>query len=281
VPVVRKRRASARPGGAANTAANLAALGASVDLLGVTGDDREAAELSSVLAESGIAGGLVRDPLRPTTTKTRVVAMHQQIVRVDEEETSPVSETTVATVVKAAADRIAHSDAVVVSDYAKGLVTEQLLQAVIGAAAAAGKKVLIDPKAPGVGRYRGAWLVKPNRLELGILTGAPVRDHEETAAAGTRLAAALPGTLVLVTEGPEGMSLYGGPAPLRVRPAARQVYDVTGAGDTVLAAMAMSAAAGASLEASMELASEAAAIAVGLLGTAAVTQAQLRAALEE
>jgi D-glycero-beta-D-manno-heptose-7-phosphate kinase len=280
VPVVRRRHATACPGGAANTAANLAALGATVQLLGVVGADREAGELSAVLAENGIeTGGLVRDSSRPTSTKTRVVAMHQHVVRVDDESTEPVEGDAADAIAMAATSGIAGADAVVVSDYGKGLLAPPLLGAILSAAAGAGKRVLVDPKGADFARYRGAWLLKPNRMELGLLTRLPVRNHGETKDAGLRLAEALPGTLILVTEGPDGMTLFGDGAPIQVRHTPRQVYDVTGAGDTVLAAMAMAVAAGADCRQAMELASEAAALAVGQLGTAAVTREQLHDAL--
>jgi len=150
----------------------------------------------------------------------------------------------------------------------------------IGAARRAGIRVLVDPKGGDCTRYRGAYLIKPNRVELGLLAGVPVHDHAGTEVAGRRLAEAMPGTLVLVTEGAEGMSLFGCGDPLRVRPAARQVYDVTGAGDTVLATVAIAIAAGAAPLAAMRLASQAAAIAIGTLGTAAVTLDELTQAME-
>jgi rfaE bifunctional protein kinase chain/domain len=281
VPVVRKRRASSRPGGAANTAANLAALGASVELVGAIGDDREGDELRAVLSEFGVGtGGLTTWRGRPTTTKTRVVAMHQQIVRVDDEETAPAPPEVEEALGRAVADMVGAADAVVVSDYAKGLLSPALLAAAMGAAREAGARVLVDPKGADYARYLGAYLVKPNRIELGLLTGMTVHDHAETEAAGLRLAGRMPGTLVLVTEGADGMSLFGGGETVRVRPAARQVFDVTGAGDTVLATMAMAVAAGAAPAAAMRLASEAAGIAIATLGTAAVTLEQLREAVE-
>jgi D-beta-D-heptose 7-phosphate kinase/D-beta-D-heptose 1-phosphate adenosyltransferase len=281
VPVVRRRRSTARPGGAANTAANLAALGARVELVGVVGDDSEAAELRAALSDAGVAAdGIVALPDRPTTSKTRVVAMHQQVVRVDDEETSAVDGPVSGAVARAVGERIGSVDAVVISDYAKGLLTPELACQTIAAARLAGKPVFVDPKGADSARYRGATLVKPNRHELSLLTGMPVADHFQTEAAGVRLAEALPGTLVLVTEGPEGMTLFGRAAPVRVRPAARQVYDVTGAGDTVLAALAMSVASGADFEQAMEIASEAAALAVGVFGTAAIGIDELRLALE-
>ncbi len=280
VPVVRRRRSTTRPGGAANTAANLAALGARVDLVGVVGEDPEASELKSALAEFGVSGDLLLpEPGRPTTTKTRIVALHQQIVRVDEEETAAIADATAARVLAALEERLPHAAAIVVSDYAKGLLTPTLLGAVIAAARAAGIPVLVDPKGTDYHRYTGASLLKPNRLELGILAALPARDHAETLLAGCRLSAALPGTSVLVTEGADGMTLFRDSQVLaHTESAPRQVYDVTGAGDTVLAAIAMALGAGAAYPEAMQVATEAAAIAISLTGTVAVTLQHLQAA---
>jgi len=283
VPVVRKQRATAHPGGAANTAANLTALGAAVELFGVTGADPEAAELKSVLRECGVGSiTLFADPSRPTTTKTRVIATHQQIVRVDVEDTAPLTAEIANALLAALLSRLPVADALVVSDYAKGFANSDLLARLIDAARKAGTPVFIDPKGSGFDRYLGATLLKPNRLELGLLTGLPVRNHEETLQAGCRLSAAMPGTDVVVTEGAEGLTRFaGGEARESVKPAPRQVYDVTGAGDTVLAVLAMAICAGAPHRDAMELAAEAAAIAIGLMGTAAVALSQLETAVAD
>jgi rfaE bifunctional protein kinase chain/domain len=281
VPVVQKQRATLNPGGAANTAANLAALGAAVKLFGVTGTDPESAELKSSLAQYGVASDfLLTDASRPTTTKTRIVAMHQQVVRVDEESTAPIPEALAAQAARMVAEHLGEASAVVISDYAKGFVTPSLLASVIGAARQARKPVFVDPKGPDHARYAGCFLLKPNRLELSILTGLPVRNREEVVAAGCRLSAIMPGTQILVTQGREGMTLFSDSEVREtLTPVPRQVYDVTGAGDTVLATMALAIAAGASMRQAIELALEAAAIAVGLMGTAAVTVQQLEAAI--
>ena len=283
VPVVLQQRATARPGGAANTAANLAALGAQVELFGVTGADPERAELIAVLEECGVgSAGLLADASRPTTTKTRVIATHQQIVRVDVEETLPVEAAIAGAAAEALVARLPEADAVVVSDYAKGFAIPALLAEVIEAARKAERPVFVDPKGPGFGRYLGASLLKPNRLKLSVLTGLPARNHEETLEAGARLSAAMPGTDIVVTEGADGLTRFsGGEARESVRPAPRQVFDVTGAGDTVLAVLALARSAGAAHCEAMELAAEAAAIAIGLMGTAAVTLAQLEAAVAD
>ena len=283
VPVVRKQRCTVRPGGAANTAANLAALSAVPILVGLVGRDGEAAELQAALMECDVAvGSLIAEAGRPTTTKTRVIASHQQIVRVDEEDTTPLSPASELLALEGITRRLHGVNAVVVSDYSKGFLTPTLLQAVIGAARDAGKRVLVDPKGSDFTRYQGATLMKPNRLELSVLTGLPARTHEETLVAGNRLADLMPGVLILVTEGADGMTLFGGSGHVEhVASAPRQVYDVTGAGDTVLATLSLAISAGASHREAMELAAEAAAIAISTMGTAAVTLAQLKTSLSD
>jgi D-beta-D-heptose 7-phosphate kinase/D-beta-D-heptose 1-phosphate adenosyltransferase len=278
VPVVRRQRTTMQPGGAGNTAANLAALGARVSLFGVTGSDSHAADLRSALASQGVeTTGLIGDSSRPTTTKTRVIAAHQQVVRVDEEETGPISEAIVAEVLSAVKKDLDTAAALVVSDYAKGFLTPQLLKAVIGEARRAGKRVFVDPKGADVVRYQGAFLLKPNRLELSLLTGLPAETHAEVLAAGTRLAGKLPGTHILVTEGAEGMTLFlESQPPEHVASTPRQVFDVTGAGDTVLAVIAMAVTAGAPYSQAMQLATEAAGIAIGRMGSVAVSLSDLK-----
>jgi D-beta-D-heptose 7-phosphate kinase/D-beta-D-heptose 1-phosphate adenosyltransferase len=278
VPVVRKQRTTLQPGGAGNTAANLAALGARVSLFGVTGRDSHAGELKAALQAHGVeTTGLIADAGRPTTTKTRVIAAHQQVVRIDEEATGPISEAIASDVLKAVRNELTNAGAVVISDYAKGFLTPPLLDAVIGEARRLGKRVFADPKGADAARYRGAFLLKPNRLELGLLTGLPADTHAEVLAAGSRLAASMPGTHILVTEGSEGMTLFSAnQPPEHLASAPRQVFDVTGAGDTVLAVVAMAVTAGASWSQAMQLAGEAAGIAIGQMGSVAVGLESLR-----
>ena len=274
VPVVRKQRTTLQPGGAGNTAANLAALGARVSLFGVTGTDSHAEELRAALKGHGVdTSGLIADASRPTTTKTRVIAAHQQVVRVDEEATASISGAIVADVLGAVQKDLGTADAIVISDYAKGFLIPELLKGVIGA----GKPVFADPKGADASRYQGVFLLKPNRLELGLLTGLPpATTHEETLAAGSRLAESMPGTHILVTEGSEGMTLFSEKAARHITSTPRQVFDVTGAGDTVLAVIAMAMTAGASWTQAMQLAAEAAGIAIGKMGSVAVGLESLR-----
>src|SRR5215510_1283905 len=163
VPVVRRQRSSLSPGGAANTAANLAALGASAELVGVTGDDPEADQLQSALSAAGVkASGLIRDRSRPTTTKTRIVAAHHQIVRVDDETTADVPLSIEDQAAAVIAAELANVDAAVFSDYAKGFLSPGLLQRSIAVARGAGVPVFVDPKGADWRRYLGASLLKPN-----------------------------------------------------------------------------------------------------------------------
>ena len=281
VPVVRKQRSTVRPGGAANTAANLAALGATAHLVGLVGIDREAGELQGALLDCGVAVDfLIAEDARPTTTKTRVIASHQQIVRVDEEDVGAMPGEVEDRAREAIARCLERTSAVVMSDYAKGFLTPSLLRFVTDAAGRAGKRVFVDPKGADHTRYQGCFLMKPNRMELSILTGLPARNHEETLVAGSRLSAIMPGTLILVTEGADGMTLFADSRPIEhIASAPRQVYDVTGAGDTVLATLSLAISAGASYRDAMELAAEAAAIAISTMGTATVKLLELEIAL--
>jgi D-beta-D-heptose 7-phosphate kinase/D-beta-D-heptose 1-phosphate adenosyltransferase len=283
VPVVRMRRCTVRPGGAANTAANLAALGATPELIGLVGIDRESDELRGALRDCGVGvDRLIAETARPTTTKTRVIASHQQIVRVDDEDTASISADAEQRARSVIASSLEGISAVVISDYAKGFLSPSLLAFVISAAAAAGKRVFVDPKGADFGRYQGSFLMKPNRMELSILTGLPVGTHAETMATGSHLSAAMPGTMILVTEGADGMTLFSGAEPVEhMASSLRQVYDVTGAGDTVLATLSLAISAGASYRDAMELATEAASIAISTMGTATVKLSQLESALED
>lgn len=281
VPVLLKSKETLRPGGAANTAANIVALGARARLVGIAGEDREGGELTAALARERIEIDLVRAE-RPTTTKTRLIAGHQHIVRVDDEVADEISNELAEDLLKRIRAHLSRAHAVVFSDYGKGVAKPQLLSGVIEAAKERGVRVFIDPKARDAQRYRGAALLKPNRLELGLLTGQVVKNHEETVAAGKMLGNHLRGTDILVTEGGDGMSFFGADGGfLHKESKARQVFDITGAGDTVLAAYALSSIAGANAEESMKIASAAAGISIATVGAATVGAEQLRAALDE
>jgi D-beta-D-heptose 7-phosphate kinase/D-beta-D-heptose 1-phosphate adenosyltransferase len=278
VPIVRMQRATVRAGGAANTAANIVALGADAELIGVIGADQAGAELRGVVEGSRIVSSLVEDPGRPTTCKTRVVAHQQQVVRVDEEETAPLTAQVSAEILRRVQAGLHSCQAVLISDYGKGVVTPAIAQRVIGAARERGVRTFVDPKGADYRDYLGCSWLKPNRAELGVLTHRPVRSHAETLEAARMLRKSMPGVSILVTEGGEGMTLLGAEGgEEHVESERRQVFDVTGAGDTVLATVALAVSAGATGREALELATRAAGIVVGVVGTATVTREQLAA----
>jgi D-beta-D-heptose 7-phosphate kinase/D-beta-D-heptose 1-phosphate adenosyltransferase len=278
VPVVDLDRHNFVPGGAANAAANAAGLGAAVALVGVVGEDGAAERLRSALTAHRVrAEGLVAVPGRPTTAKTRIIAHGQHIVRVDHEERGPLPAEPEARLVGLATAGAASADACVLSDYAKGVVSARLAQALIAAAGRRGCPVVVDPKGNDFAKYQGATLVKPNLHEAGLFLRREVVTDEDVVAAGQRLREALGGGALLLTRGAAGMTLFlPGQGPLHIPSAAQEVYDVTGAGDTVTATLAVALAAGASLEEAARLANRAAAITVGRVGTAAVRIEELR-----
>ena len=209
VPVVRKTGSFAVPGGAANTACNVAALGAHVTLFGVCGDDEAGTELRSILSGRGIACRYVlAQRHRPTTVKLRIVAHDQQIVRIDEEDTSPVGPDLAGEIVRRAAQAMRRVDAVLISDYAKGFAVESVVTGIVAAAGRLGKPVVIDPKGSDFGRYRGATVLKPNRSELAMLTGMPVHSHDQTVDAAHKLLRLAGVASIVITEGKDGMTLF-------------------------------------------------------------------------
>jgi rfaE bifunctional protein kinase chain/domain len=281
VPIVRKIGAFGVPGGAANTACNVAALGARVTLFGVTGQDEAGVELRAMLSKRGIDGAHISIAAgRPTTVKLRIVAHDQQIVRIDEEDTAPIDAQLGEQVVKRAASLMPRMDAVLVSDYAKGFAIAPVIEGIVTAAVRHGKPVVVDPKGSDFERYRGATVLKPNRAELALLTGLPARHHEETLHAARHLLRLAGATSIVVTEGKDGMTLLRPEAPEEHFPSfAREVYDVTGAGDTALATLAVALAAGADLSDAVWLSNLAAALAVGESGTVAISGEKLAMAM--
>ncbi len=279
VPVLEVRSHDYRLGGAANAAANIGALGGATTLIGVIGVDDTAGVLRAELARQAIAAELVADADRPTSKKTRLVAQQQQIVRVDYEKRGAIAGD-VAAGVKAAIDRAVHgAQAVVLSDYAKGVVTPDIAQYAIRAARAAGIPAIVDPKQRSFAAYAGATVITPNLHELEA--AAPPHHGFEVEHAATALLPLIEGSALLVTRSADGMTLYRtGKSPFHVPAIAKEVFDVTGAGDTVVATVALALAAGIPLESAVELASVAAAIAVSKRGTSTVSPAELAAALE-
>jgi rfaE bifunctional protein kinase chain/domain len=272
VPVVRFVREEYRLGGAANVAHNIAALGGRVRLVGLVGTDDAAGELRRSLERAGVdREGLVAEAGRPTTRKVRVVTeRNQQVARVDyeaDDDAAGAGETGLVAHLTAAARE---TDAIVLSDYAKGVVTPAVIAAAVAAARGAGVPLLVDPKVPQAERYRGATLITPNHHEAEVMTQMAIRSIEDARAAARRLRERT-GANVLITWGEHGMWVLD---------AAREVADVTGAGDTVIGVLALGLAAGASLTDAARLANIAAGVVVAHFGPAAPTVDELQAAAD-
>jgi D-beta-D-heptose 7-phosphate kinase/D-beta-D-heptose 1-phosphate adenosyltransferase len=277
VPVLTVTAERERPGGAANVALNAVALGASMALVAVIGDDPAGLKLSTLIgAEPGIDAALIAETGRPTTVKTRCIAQGQQMLRLDRETVEPPSAASRAALLQQATGRLAGSGALVLSDYGKGMLADGVAETLIAAAKAQTVPVLVDPRGPAWGRYRGAALVTPNRRELAEAAGAPTPTPVAVIEAARRLIAAHDLGAVLVTLSEDGVLLIRSESePLHFPAAAREVYDVTGAGDTVIAALAAAIAAGIGLEAAADLANRAAAVVVGRVGTAVARPAEI------
>jgi D-beta-D-heptose 7-phosphate kinase/D-beta-D-heptose 1-phosphate adenosyltransferase len=280
VPVLVHSHDRAVAGGAANVAVNIVALGCDVRLVGVVGNDADADDLKRILIEAGVSPALlVTDRHRPTICKTRVVSGRQQFFRIDREFPGRTSSEIEEAVVEAALAAIAAAEIVVLSDYAKGIFSDHVLKQVIGAAKAAGKTVLVDPKRRTLEVYRGANIIKPNAGELSAATGLPCSTDAEVEAAAEALAGQFDGTL-LVTRAEAGMSLMRQGQPSKhIKSSVLEVADVSGAGDTALAALAVSTADGFAIEDAAVIANVAAGVAVSKLGTAVVSRTELNSAI--
>lgn len=280
VAVIAVEREATMLGGAGNVARNVAALGGRAVLAGVIGDDEAGRTVADLVArEPGLESALAIDPSRRTTEKTRYVAASHQMLRADREDNHDVEASVVLSVFEAALPTV---EAVVLSDYAKGVLTPKVLSAVIAAARTAGKPVIVDPKSRDLARYDGATVIKPNRREAAEATGVTGADDEAAEAAGAAILAAAPNlAAALITRGAAGMTLFQrGDAPVHLPASALEVFDVSGAGDTVAAVLALSLAAGADLASAARLANAAAGLVVAKLGTDVVTAAELKAALD-
>ena len=271
IPVICVRDEKVMLGGAGNVARNIAGLGGKAILIGVIGADAAGGKLHErIAAEPGIEVDLIVDPTRPTTQKTRYVAAGQQMLRADFEHVTACDEEPLL----AALDRqLAKADAVIFSDYAKGVLTPAFLQTAIERIRARGIPTVIDPKSSDLTRYNGVTLLTPNVSEAIAAAGMACGDDDEVVAAGTRILDTVPDTqAVLITRSAKGMTLIErGHEPHHLQALAREVFDVSGAGDTVIASVTLAIAAGADLPQATELSNLTAGIAVGKPGTAVVT----------
>jgi D-beta-D-heptose 7-phosphate kinase/D-beta-D-heptose 1-phosphate adenosyltransferase len=283
VPVVELRSRSDCPGGAANVSANVVSLGGAAVLGGVVGNDEPAERLIAELHRRGVVTcGILSDPNRPTTTKTRIVARSQQVLRLDSEKQRALSCALEDALLEWAHDQLPITDACILSDYAKGVVSPRLAQGLINQAREAGKPLIVDPKGPDFTRYRGATVITPNLAEAERFVNRETCDRESVLELGHELSARLGDTALLMTLGSEGMLLFeAGSEPRRFLPESREVLDVTGAGDTVVTTLALGLASGGTLQQSARLATFAAGIAVGKFGTAVVRWEELMAAVSK
>ncbi|MGA8048831.1 MAG: D-glycero-beta-D-manno-heptose-7-phosphate kinase [Burkholderiales bacterium] len=270
VPVVLVRTEEERPGGAANVARNCVALGAQVQLLSVIGKDESGARLAQLVRKEGIRAKFHRDGSIQTTQKLRVVGRQQQLLRIDFE-TRPSREV-LASKLADFEEALPECDLVILSDYGKGGLTH--IGEMIRLARARGKRVLVDPKGDDYSRYKGATLVTPNRAELREVVGG-WKDEKDLEQRAQRLREELGLEALLLTRSEEGMSLYRRGRTLRIKAIAREVYDVSGAGDTVIATVGVMLAAGMRLEGAVRVANRAAGIVVGKLGTAVATREEI------
>jgi len=280
VPVVHVQDETQVLGGAANVARNAVALGAQVALCSVVGDDAAGRRLAALVEAQGVdPGGLVVAPGRPTTRKTRVVARSQQVVRFDRETHEPLAAPVAARLLAALEKALAGADGAVVEDYGKGVLAPRIAAAAMRRLRAAGLPVAVDPKA-SLAPYRGAALLKPNLREAEALSGLKIREPADLARAAARLRRRSGGGAVVVTRGADGMTLFEKDGPgVPVATARREVFDVQGAGDTTIAALALALRAGGTLFEAAVIANAAAGVVVAKVGTATSSSAELRAAL--
>lgn len=282
VPVVQMHRTTETLGGAGNVAANLAGLGCAVTVIGICGTDQTANSLSQLLIQKKVTSRLIEDPSRPTTTKTRIMAHKQQVLRLDEENAHLLSTDVSQQVKTHIAEEMRHCQAVILSDYGKGFFkSETLCQAIIRIAHNQDLPVLVDPKGTQWQRYRGAACITPNTAELESVVGHALEEDEGLLISSARdIRSRLSVDWLLVTRGAKGMCLIDANGDATLIPAqAREVYDVSGAGDTVIASLAVALASGKSFTQAAEIANLAAGIVVGKLGTQAVLISELLTAL--
>jgi rfaE bifunctional protein kinase chain/domain len=277
VPIVREERRSASLGGAGNVARNVVALGGVAALAGLVGEDADGRDLHVLCRDAGLAvEGVLAVPGRPTTVKTRIVAHHQHVVRFDREEDAPVDDRVTAALARRAMAMLEHAQVLIVSDYDKGAIARALLEPLLEEAARHGVPVVIDPKPRLMDHYRPATVITPNARETAEASGMQPRTDADLEAAGRALQKRLDAPWILVTRGERGMLLIPREGEAVAVPArAREVFDVSGAGDTVVATLALALAAGASMVEAVVLANQAAGVVVGKLGTAAVSRDEL------
>jgi D-beta-D-heptose 7-phosphate kinase/D-beta-D-heptose 1-phosphate adenosyltransferase len=281
VPVVWAQSQSHMPGGASNVAHNIASLGAKVFLVGVVGDDKNGKVLVEKLRrENVVCDGVVTDPLRPTTVKTRIIAAHQQMVRVDWEDVAPLGLEATKSLIEAVRSGIDQVDAVVIEDYGKGVITPALLKNVIALAKKHKKIITVDPKVEHFSYYKGVTAITPNEKEASAGSGIKIVSDADVDRAGWKLLKRLGCKGVLITLGEKGMKLFSGGSITHVPTVAQEVFDVSGAGDTVISVFTLALACGVKMEEAAALSNVAAGIVVGKVGVAVVTKEEILETME-
>ena len=283
VPVVNLQKTSIAAGGAANVAANVTGLGAEANLIGVVGDDEGAAQLREVLEKAGIsAENLICLKKRATTIKTRIIAHSQQVARIDFEQAEDISSQEEKLIWRKIESVFERTDVVVLSDYAKGILTESLVKRLISKSKLLKKPILIDPKGTNYKKYREATILTPNKKEAAKACGLEVDEKDVVVKTGNLLLEKNNLEALLITQGEEGMTLFQkNQNPFYLAASAREVYDVTGAGDTVIAGMGVSLGARASLIEAAEIANIAAGLAVEEIGTTIVSLEKLKFSINQ
>jgi len=283
VPVVDIKNESVLLGGAANVLNNIISLGGKAHICGVIGHDEMGRRLFHELRLLNVdTAGIVVEEGRPTTIKTRVVAHSQQVVRFDREDKGDITTDTEKSILEYVKDRDDSISGIIISDYSKGVVTKRLVKGLVKLAAEKRIPIAVDPKVGHMDYYKGVTVVTPNNLEASQASGFDIVDDASLAAAGKKLMDRLKGSALLVTRGENGMSLFEKDRkPVHIPTVAKEVYDVTGAGDTVIAVFTLALAAGASMQEAAVIANHAAGIVVGEVGTATVKPEQLMKAINE
>jgi len=280
VPVLLTGRRSEQPGGAANVAMNLAGLGARVTVMGFGGGDDDQYALEALLRDSGVKSVIVTCPGMPTTSKLRVLAGHQQLLRIDSEAKPGNTDLAAENLLGRVAMVLPEAAVIVLSDYAKGVVSERVCRTVIAEARRIGVPVVVDPKGQDFTRYRGATAICPNAKELAAAT-EPATDLNKLLSAGQAMVPVLDLEYMLVTLSEKGIAILRRDSRVHVPAAARQVYDVSGAGDTAVAVVAAALASGVAIETAARLANIAAGIVIGKVGTVPIQRGELLGALSE
>ncbi|MFH1381174.1 MAG: D-glycero-beta-D-manno-heptose-7-phosphate kinase [Candidatus Omnitrophota bacterium] len=283
VPVVWVKNESFMPGGASNVANNINSLGGKAYMVGVVGNDERAGILKGELEHRGVnVDGVFTDPKRPTILKTRVIAHQQQVVRIDKEKTDPLEDKIVKRIISYIENVIDEVDGLVVEDYGKGLITPKLLNKIVPLAKRKKKIIAVDPKEEHFSYYKGVTVITPNNNEAGRAVGFEIKDAATLKKAGFELLKKLKSRIVLITLGEDGMMVFEKDKPLKkIETIAQEVFDVSGAGDTVVSSYALSLIAGANSIQAAHIANCAAGIVVGKVGIAVVNQDEVIERIKE